>query len=86
MNVHIDPNIGSRTDSWTVARSMMAWHTAFLTLAEVSEERADRARRKAFIFATRAWVPLPVKTDDVLYSVIRHWCFDCDRCCVIQCG
>jgi hypothetical protein len=70
----MDPNIGSSTDSWTVARSMIAWHTAFLTLAEVSEERADRARRKAFIFATRAWVPLPVIADDVMYNVVEKGC------------
>ena len=81
MNVQMDPNIGSRMDSCTVARSMMAWHTAFLTLAEVSEERADRARRKAFIFATSAWVPLPVIIDVVLWLEKAVWgmycCFEC---------
>ena len=58
MKVQIDPNIGSSTDSCTVAMRMIAWHTALRTLAEGSVASVDSPWRKAFMFETSACVLL----------------------------
>ena len=58
MKVQMDPNMGSSTDSCTVAMRMIAWHTALRTLADGSVARVDKPCRKAFMFETSACVLL----------------------------
>ena len=58
MKVQMDPNMGSNTDSCTVAMRMIAWHTALRTLADGSVASVDSPCRKAFMFETSACVLL----------------------------